>query len=151
NVQTKAAAQIPFTVHVKQTITEAVRFPQKVAPEKFDVKMLRWVTVAPDQKSVIYTALGKLWTRSLPKGTPKRLTSDEKNSELYPSFSADGKSIVYATWNDEDKGGIWKVSSSGGKGTKLTQKPGHYIQPHFSPDGKKIVYNRIGGDGTRGN
>jgi imidazolonepropionase-like amidohydrolase/Tol biopolymer transport system component len=151
NVQSKAATQIPFSVHVKQTITDAVRFPQNVAPEKFDVKNLRWVTVAPDQKSVIYNALGKLWTRALPGGTPKRLTGDEKNWELYPSFSADGKSIVYATWNDDEKGGIYKVSSSGGKGTKLTQKPGHYVQPHFSPDGKKIVYNRIGGDGTRGN
>ena len=40
---------IPFTAHVKQTITDAVRFPQQVAPDSFDVKMLRWVTVSPDQ------------------------------------------------------------------------------------------------------
>ncbi|MBI3765556.1 MAG: PD40 domain-containing protein, partial [Ignavibacteriales bacterium] len=71
NVQTKEATQIPFTCHVKQSITEAVHFPQEVAPDKFEVKMLRFVTVSPDQKSVAYTALGKLYIKQLPDGAPK--------------------------------------------------------------------------------
>lgn len=41
NLQSKEATQIPFNVHVKQSITKAVRFPVEVSPEKFDVKMLR--------------------------------------------------------------------------------------------------------------
>jgi hypothetical protein len=43
------------------------------------------VTVAPDQKSVIYTALVNSDPRA-PNGTPKRLTSDEKKFEPIPSF-----------------------------------------------------------------
>ncbi|MBI4547862.1 MAG: PD40 domain-containing protein [Ignavibacteriae bacterium] len=150
NVNLKEATQIPFNVHVKQTITEAVRFPQEVSPEKFDVKMLRWVTVSPDQKSVIYNALGKLWIKTLPNGTPKRLTSDKKNFEWYPSFSTDGKGIVYTTWNDEEKGAVQKVRLDGSGQKKLTTRIGHYIEPKFSPDGKKIVFRRVGGDGLRG-
>ena len=150
DVQTKQAMEIPFRAKVKQTITEAVRFAQDVAPEKFDVKMLRWMTVPPDQKSVIYAALGKLWLRPLPNGTPKRLTKDETNLEMYPSFSPDGKWIVYSTWNDEEMGALWKIQIDGKNVRKLTSTKGTFIEPSFSPDGKKILYRKTGGDGLRG-
>jgi imidazolonepropionase-like amidohydrolase/Tol biopolymer transport system component len=151
DVATKQAVQIPFTAHVKQTIADAVRFPQEVSPDKFDVKLLRWVTVSPDRKSVIYNALGKLYAKSLPDGTPHRITYDENHFEVFPSFSDDGKWIVYATWNDEELGAICKVSANGGKPEKLTTRMGHYIEPSFSRDGKKVVFHRIAGDNLRGN
>jgi Tol biopolymer transport system component/imidazolonepropionase-like amidohydrolase len=150
NVQTKQASEIPFKAKVKQIITEAVRFPQEVAPEKFDLKMLRWVTVSPDQKSVIYASLGKLWIRPLPSGTPKRLTKDEKNFEMFPSFSPDGKWITYSTWSDVEMGAIWKIQSDGKNQVELTAAKGTYEEPSFSRDGKKIVYRKSGGDGLRG-
>jgi imidazolonepropionase-like amidohydrolase/Tol biopolymer transport system component len=151
NVQSKEATEIPFKAHVKQTVTQAVRFPQEVAPEKFDVKMLRYVTVSPDQKQVIYTALGKLYSKSLPDGTPKRITNDDKNLEIFPAFSHDGKWITYAAWNDDAMGAIYKVSAHGGTPSKLTTKKGHYVEPSFSADDKKIVFHKIGGDNLRGN
>jgi Tol biopolymer transport system component/imidazolonepropionase-like amidohydrolase len=150
NAQSKLATEIPFKAKVKQTITEAVRFPQEVAPEKFDLKMLRWVTVSPDQKSVLYAALGKLWIRPLPNGTPKRLTKDEKNLEMFPSFSPDGKWITYSTWSDGEFGAMWKILSDGKNPVKLTTAKGTYEEPAFSRDGKKIVYRKGGGDGLRG-
>jgi imidazolonepropionase-like amidohydrolase/Tol biopolymer transport system component len=150
DVRTHQAREIPFRATVKQSITEAVRFPQEVAPDQFDLKMLRWVTVSPDQKSVIYNALGKLWIRSLPIGTPARLTRDETNLELYPSFSPDGKWIVYASWNDDDLGALHKVQLNGRNQTKLTRDKGTYIEASFSRDGRQIVYRRIGGGGLRG-
>jgi Tol biopolymer transport system component/imidazolonepropionase-like amidohydrolase len=150
DVATKQAKQIPFRANVKQRITDAVRFIQAVAPEKFDVKMLRWATVSPDQKMVVYSSLGKLWIRPLPNGTPKRLTRDEKNLEIYPSWSPDGKWIVYATWNDVERGTITKIQLDGKNQTKLTTAKGTYIEPSYSHDGKKIVYRKIGADGFRG-
>jgi Tol biopolymer transport system component/imidazolonepropionase-like amidohydrolase len=150
SVQTRRSEAIPFSVRVQQTITEAVRFQQEVSPEKFDVKMLRFVTVAPNHKSVVYTALGKLYAKDLPNGTPRRVTNDDRNFEWFPSFSSDGKWIVYATWNDEDRGALYKVNSDGSGRMKLTTKPGNYSTPRFSPDGTKIVFQRTGGDGLRG-
>jgi Tol biopolymer transport system component/imidazolonepropionase-like amidohydrolase len=149
-VTSKDARQIPFTAHVHQTITDAVRFPQEVAPEKFDVKMLRFVTVSPDQRSVVYTAIGKLYLKNLPDGKPHRVTNDESGFELYPSFSTDGKWIVYTTWNDRETGGVWKVHPDGSGRIKLTTRRGHYVQPRFSPDGTKIVFMRVAGDNLRG-
>ena len=67
-----------------------------VHPAEFPVKMLRDVRVAPDGKLVVYSALGHLYTRPLPAGEPKRLTSAGADTyEFFPSFSRDGQWIVY--------------------------------------------------------
>jgi imidazolonepropionase-like amidohydrolase/Tol biopolymer transport system component len=144
------AEVIPFRAQVKQSITEAVRFTQEVAPDSFDVRMLRWVTVSPDGRSVVYNALGKLWVRSLPSGTPRRLTNDESRFELFPTFSPDGRTIAYTTWNDDDLGAVWTVRADGKDRKQVTSRPGHYVEPAFSPDGKELAFRRIGGDGLRG-
>ncbi len=149
NVQTKQATEIPFKTKVKQTITEALRFKQQVAPNKFDVKMLRWVQTSPDGKSVVYQALGHLHVKQLPNGEPKRLTTDS-HFEFYPSWSPDGKWIAYTTWTDKEKGAVYKVKSSGGAGVKLTNVKGTYTEPSFSRDGRRIAFVKHGGDWLRG-
>lgn len=143
------ATVIPFTADVRQTLTEAVRFEQNPSPESFDVKMLRSVSTSPDGKNVLYSALGHLWLKSLPDGTPRRVTGDER-FEYYPSFSPDGRWIVYAGWDDTEKGGIYKVRTGGGSGERLTAERGTYTQPSVSRDGKQIVFVKHSGDMLRG-
>jgi imidazolonepropionase-like amidohydrolase/Tol biopolymer transport system component len=151
DVESGQSTLIPFHVHSTRTVTKAVRFPQVVAPDKFDVKMLRWVTVSPRGDRVVYQALGKLWTRSLPQGTPRRLTSQEDDVELYPSFSRDGQSIVYTTWNDRTLGTVRVMPADGGQSKAVTDGPGHYVEPVFTPDGRQIVYRRTTGGFLRSN
>ena len=47
----------------------------QVGLTRFAVRMLRWVQVSPAGDRVLYEALGKLWIRELPDGSPRRLTS----------------------------------------------------------------------------
>jgi imidazolonepropionase-like amidohydrolase/Tol biopolymer transport system component len=150
DTETGAPTQIPFTARVTQTISDAVRFPQEVAPDRFDVKMLRWVTVSPDQRQVVYNALGRLWVRQLPDGEPRRVTRDDHGWELFPSWSPDGRTLVYTTWDDDELGAVRSVRVDGRGGRKLTSAPGHYVEPRFSPNGDRVVFRRIGGDGLRG-
>ncbi len=149
DVATRSAVQIPFKARINQTITDALRYPQQVAPDKFDVKMLRWAQTSPDGKQVVYQALGHLYIKQLPNGEPKRLTTD-KHFEFYPSWSPDGKWIVYTTWLDGEKGAVYKVRSTGGPGTRLTTARGTYTEPVFSRDGKRIAFMKRGGDWLRG-
>ncbi len=146
DVATKKVTPIPFRVRGTRTIAEAVRSPQAVAPERFNTKMLRWVQVSPKGDRVVYQALGKLYVKELPAGTPRRLTKQDDHFEFYPSFSRDGRSIVYTTWDDEKMGSIRVVSATGGEGKVLTKDPGYYVEPALSPDGKTLVY-RATGDG----
>ena len=141
---------IPFTAPVRQTITEAVRFPTPVAPDTFDVKLLRWVSVSPDQRRVVYTALGKLWVKDLPNGQPRRVTRGGQDFELFPTWAPDGRTIAYATWSDDSLGAIRTVGVDGAGGRKVTARMGHYIEPRFSGDGRSIVFRRVGGDQLRG-
>ncbi|HKR65975.1 MAG TPA: amidohydrolase [Thermoanaerobaculia bacterium] len=140
DVASKQVANIPFHVKSTRRVTEAVRFPVDVAPQKFDVKMLRWVEVSPRGNQVLYQALGYIYVKDLPDGAPRRITKQTDHFEFYPSWSRDGKWIVYTTWNDENAGTVRVVSAAGGEGRVVTEKPGHYVEPAFSPDGTKIVY-----------
>ena len=108
----------------------------------FPVRMLRTVAVSPDGKRVAYQALGHIYVRDLPNGTPKRLTTQTDHFEYFPSWSRDSKSLVYTTWNDEKLGSIRVASVPGGASRVVTDKPGHYLEPVFSPDGARIVYTK---------
>ncbi len=142
DVASKAVGDIPFHVLGTRRIEDAVRFPVEVAPKTFETKMLRFAEVSPDGRRVVFETLGKLWVRDVAGGQPRRLTRQTAEHELYPSWSRDGRSIVYSSWSDKDLGSIRVVPAAGGEGRKVTPKPGHYVEPSFSPDGNSIAYRK---------
>jgi len=149
DVASKQVNDIPFHVHSSRTLTDAVHFPVDVAPERWKTKMLRWVQVAPQGDRVVFQALGHLWVKDLPNGTPRRLTKQNDHWELYPAFSRDGRSIVYTTWDDAKLGTLRVAPATGGEGRIVLDRPGQYTEPVFSPDGKQIVYSRVAGSELR--
>lgn len=148
DLETGSSQVIPFAINDTRTVTRAVRFEQEVAPEEFDVKMLRWVTASPDGTRVVFNALGHLYLTNS-GGTPERLTDQNEHFEMYPAFSPDGRELAYTTWDDQDLGTIRVRNLSTGTERTITTAPGHYIAPSFSPDGKHIVAQKISGGWLR--
>ena len=144
NVASGQISDIPFHVTGTRFVADAVRFPKEVAPDRFDVKMVRFAKASPDGRSVVYEALGHLWIKDAAGGAPRRLTRAADEFELYPAWSRDGRHIVYVSWNDQDAGRVKVVSASGGSGRSVTPEPGHYLEPAFSPDGQTIAYRKTG-------
>lgn len=136
---------IPFRVKDQRDVTPALRFPVAVAPDAFDVKMLRWVTTSPQGDRVVFQALGYLYVMDLPTGKPKRLTGQNEHFEYFPSWSPDGKTIVYTSWHDKELGAVRAVPAAGGKSRLLVSDKGHYAKPVVSPDGKTVVFRRLDG------
>jgi imidazolonepropionase-like amidohydrolase/Tol biopolymer transport system component len=137
------AREIPFRVSDTRPVIEA-RHPQvEVAPDRFATKMPRWASVSPDGRQVVFETLGKLWIKPAAGGAPRRLVrGDEAELELFPSWSSDGRTIVYVGWTDQGLGRIRTVAAGGGAARQVTAQPGHYARPRFSPDGRTIVFER---------
>ena len=139
---------IPFHIKDERRVSQALRNPVAVAPDAFDVRMLRWAQVTPDGSQVLFQALGHLYLRDLPDGEPKRLTGQSDHFEMFPSLSRDGRYVAYTTWNDSELGSVRVASLDRGANQEnwtVTENPGHYTEPVFSPDGKTILYSRVGG------
>ena len=143
-----SAVEIPFHVKDQREVRAALRQPQVVAPDQFAVKQLRWVTVAPDGSSAVYSALGQLYLKDLRAGqdaAPRRLTKQQDAFEFFPSFSRDGRELVFVTWHDDKLGSVRKLDLASGRETLITKAPGKYLAPKFSPDGKRVVYSKVKG------
>lgn len=138
DMKTGAAQVIPFRATSRQRITAALRFGSDLAPPHFTVKAIRNISVDPAGKQMVFNALGRLWQKALPDGTPQRL-SRSTAFEFEPVYSADGKHLVYVEWDDE-RGSVLKLRSPRGKVKEIVKSAGIIRQPSFSRDGKKLVY-----------
>jgi Tol biopolymer transport system component/imidazolonepropionase-like amidohydrolase len=143
--------QIPFTADVEQTVAEPLRFEQTIARGSFEPKMIRDVATSPDGRRMVFHALGHLWLKSLPNGKPARLTGDDGHYEYQPSFSADGRKLLYTNWSDAEQGRILEHDFATGTARALTAKPGFYYGPRYSNDGSRIVYAKTSGSSLTGN
>ena len=149
NSKTSAVTNIPFTADIVIDIADRTHFDTPISDTDFTIKMIRDAVTSPDGKTLVFRALGYLWTKSLPNGESKRLTSDT-DFEAEPTFTANGAAIIYVTWNDTNLGAIKRVGLDGKKSVKLTAEKGIYRTPNLSPDGKTIVYLKEEGNLDQG-
>ncbi|HWT14189.1 MAG TPA: amidohydrolase family protein [Patescibacteria group bacterium] len=147
---TGAPTAIPFTASVEQTVAAPLRFEQKLDAGAFTAKMIRDVATSPDGRTIVFHAVGQLWTRALPDEPPRRLTTRSDAFEYQPSFSADGKKLLYTTWSDAKQGAIVERDLVSGAERVLTSQPGFYYSPRHSRDGSKIVWSKQSGSSLTG-
>jgi serine/threonine protein kinase/Tol biopolymer transport system component len=72
-------------------------------------------------------------------GVPRKMEIDTHDNSL-PSWSHDGNWIYFTNGSDANHTSVWKVPSTGGHATKISQSPGFY--PMESPDGQYVYFYR---------
>ncbi|MFT5102795.1 MAG: imidazolonepropionase-like amidohydrolase/Tol biopolymer transport system component [Candidatus Latescibacterota bacterium] len=149
NIKSQIVSNIPFSAHVKIDLAKTVHTTTPIKTNTFTSKVIRNTTTAPNGKFIIFNALGHIWKKDMPAGLPKRLTSST-DFEFEPSISPNGNDVVYVTWNDLEKGAIFKVSVLGGTPVKLSSEKGIYRTPSFSSDGRLISFRKEGGNNDQG-
>jgi Tol biopolymer transport system component len=134
-------ALIPFTVRVEQPMGPAVHSDIRVDDSPVQARRISDPKISPDGKKVAFSALARLWVMDLPDGTPRRFT-DSDTGEFQPSWSPDGRFVVYATWKDMKEGGhLYRISSDGkGEPERLTENAAYYGFPTYSPEGDRIIF-----------
>jgi len=150
DAQDGSQTQIPFRAAVEHTLAEPLRFTQKLDRGDFAPKMIRDVATSPDGRTVVFHAVGHLWTKQLPDGKPVRLVSGESGFEYQPAFSPDGRKLLYTTWSDEKQGAIVERDIASDTTRTLTRKPGFYYGAQYSRDGRTIAYAKTRGNSATG-
>src|SRR2546423_7463479 len=74
----------------------------------------------------------------------KRLTS-ERNDNSHPTFTPDGRHILYASQRGGLTSAIWIMDADGSNKRRLTPAAIEAASPDVSPDGSHVVFGK-GGD-----
>jgi Tol biopolymer transport system component len=141
-----APAKIPFQVDVKLDIGPEVKFAYRVDTAiMVRARQIRTPVVSPDGKKVAFTAFDRLWVKDLPVGEARRISAAE-TGEYHPVWSADGRWLAYATWDDRAGGHIMKVALDArgvpGRPVQVTRVAALYYNLAWSPEGHRIVATR---------
>lgn len=143
DIATKAVTTVPYTATVHRTISEMARKEFRIADGPVAAKFFRWPSASPDGKTIAFQSVGRIYTQPGATGTPKRLTDAAfQPLEYAPTWSPDGRSIAFVTWEDTARGHVWKVAATGGTPQRVTSESGDYVDPVWSPDGRLIVVAR---------
>ena len=138
DVATGNATMIPFSADVEQYLGPLSRFHYPIT-DTFVARQIRDAVPSPDVKRLAFTALDKLYLTDLAGGTPSRITTASNVVEHSPTWSPDGKTIVFATWTDEAGGDLYRVSADGSGLRKLTTTSSFFFRPVYSRDGRRLV------------
>ncbi|MGN6817174.1 MAG: amidohydrolase family protein [Sphingomonas sp.] len=141
DVATRAATPVAFTAPVdlavaastRQDIREDDRAPVRARLAQFPV-------ISPDGTRVAFSALGRLYTMRLDGNSAPVTFATAGDPAFQPSWSPDGKRLVWVTWSERHAGAIWSGPADGSTApTRLTDLPAFYTYPVFSPDGVSVV------------
>src|SRR5262249_13194663 len=124
------ATMIPFTADVEQYMGPLSRFRYPIT-DTFTVRQIRDAQPSPDLKQLAFTALDKLYLTDPGGGgvqlaasgvgaAPRRVTTATHVVEHSPTWSPDGRYVVFATWTDEAGGDLYRVNADGSGLKKLT-------------------------------
>jgi imidazolonepropionase-like amidohydrolase/dipeptidyl aminopeptidase/acylaminoacyl peptidase len=130
-----AQTEIPFRVREELPIGASTRQSVRQETGPVHVRIIQTPVESPDGRWLAFSALGSVYRMSLDgHSKPMRITDG-----FQPSWSPDGKRLVFVRWTARDAGGVWLIGASGGEAVRVSEVPAYYTSPVFTPDGREIL------------
>jgi hypothetical protein len=126
---------IPF--HVKEELPVGPSTRQSVREDTgpVHVRIIQTPTSSPDGRWVAFSALGTIYRLRLDgHSRPLRVTGG-----FEPSWSPDGRQLVFVRWTARAGGQVWVSDPDGGHARQVSDVAAYYTFPVFTPDGAEIV------------
>ena len=151
DVATGVVSTIAFTATVHRTISEMARREFRISDDAIKAQFVRWPSANADGSLIAFQALGHVYVQRGATGTAQRVTpASFKPLEYAPTWSPDGRTIAFVTFDDGNRGHLWTVPAAGGNPTRLSRSEGDFVDPVWSPDGRSVVVARGEGATARG-
>lgn len=129
---------VPFLAHVALEAGPSLRHTLPVETGPVHARLIQSPRFSPDGSRLAFSAFAHVYILDVATKSLRRLT-DSTTPEFQPSWSPDGKTIVYITWTARG-GSIWSAPANGaGHPRRLTQDSAYYRHPVFTPDGKNVL------------
>ena len=145
DVDSGAVRDIPFTIRDEREVYPAPRYDIDVDPDRFETRMVRFATPSPDDSTVVFESLGRLYVKS-GDDDPRRLTRDSSTAMEYsPVFSPDGRTVYFLRWDDVALSSLHSVAVRGGRVRSLEMARGQFDSLAISADGRHLAFRKLAG------
>jgi len=121
--------------------------PETAAPVRLTHIVNSYPSASGDGASIVFqsnrTGRFQVYVMKADGGAVRQLTNlgDDQGG---PSFSPDGRRILFAAWRDDAAGGgcdVYLMNADGGDIRRLTTDGTDNSHPHWSADGSRIIFN----------
>ena len=139
DIATGRATPVPFAAPVRLDLGPSTRVEQREETGPVRVRVNLTPRQSPDGRQIAFSALGALYVQALRTGSKPQVLRGAQRQAFQPSWSPDGKQLVYVTWDAISGGNIWTIPATGGAPKRLTSVAAFYTEPRYSPDGQMIA------------
>ncbi len=140
-----AVTRIPFTAHVDMPIGPSTRQDIRDIGGPVKARLIMAPVASPDGRTLAFSAFGRLYLMPLDGHSRPTEFAPGGDPAFQPSWSADGRRLVWVRWSERGAGAVWSAPVDGSRPpSRLTDVPAYYTYPVFTPDGSHVLAVRSG-------
>lgn len=138
-----SVTHVPFTAPVDLAVGPSTRQDIREGSGPVRSHLIMAPTMAPDGKRLAFSSLGRLYLMALDGRSAPVEFAPGGDPKFEPSWSPDGKQVVWVSWSERNCGSVWTgLADDGSKPVRLSKIPAYYSYPVFTPDGTSVLVVR---------